>query len=94
MTPDSDRDDSTRPDDSARTMRDDFRVWNVDTVEREVVLRSPDDQYVSVPLPDENAATFERLADSSGTVDATLVEHEGAGSSWRVEEIHGVSENK
>lgn len=92
MASDSDRDDSTRPDDSARTMRDSFRVWNVDTVEREVVLRSSDDQYVSVPLPDENAAAFEQLADSSGTVDATLVEREGAGSSWRVGEIHGIDE--
>ncbi|UPW01709.1 hypothetical protein M0R88_06300 [Halorussus gelatinilyticus] len=69
-------------------MRDTFRVWNFDAVEREVVLRSSDDQYVSVPLPGENADLFERLADSSGTVEATLVESSGAGSSWRVAEIH------
>ncbi|WP_135853345.1 hypothetical protein [Halorussus salinus] len=88
MTADSD------PDGSARRMRDSFRVWNVDTVEREVVLRSSDDQYVSVPLPEENAAAFGRLADSSGTVDATLVESRGAGGSWRVEEIHGIDDNE
>jgi len=88
MTADSD------PDDSTCRLRDSFRVWNVDTVEREVVLRSSDDQYVSVPLPEETADVFERLADSSETVEATLVESPGGGTSWRVAEVHAVSKNK
>ncbi|UPV75637.1 hypothetical protein M0R89_06115 [Halorussus limi] len=73
-------------------MRDAFRVWNFDATEREVVLRSSDDQYVAVPLPDGDEDLFERLATSSGTVEATLVERGGDGSSWRVDEIHAVDE--
>lgn len=80
------------PVDSDRTMRDTFRVWNLDTVEREVVLRSSSDQYVAVPLPDEDADVFERLADSPGTIDATLVMAEEEGASWRLEAIHGIDE--
>lgn len=77
-------------DDSARTMRDAFTVWNVDRVEREAVLRSSDDQHVAVPLPEEYADLFERLADSSGTVEATLTEASDGTTSWRVDAIHGV----
>ncbi|WP_128476897.1 hypothetical protein [Halorussus pelagicus] len=80
------------PDDSTRTMRDAFRVWNVDAVERELVLRSSDDQYVAVPLPAENKDLFERLVDSEGTVEATLVAVGGDGPSWRIAEVHGVGE--
>lgn len=81
------------PDSSDRTMRDTFGVWNLDTVEREVVLRSSDDQYVAIPLPDEHADVFERLANSSGTIDATLTENEESGASWRLDEIHGTHES-
>ncbi len=73
-------------------MRDDFRVWNFDATEREVVLRSSDDQYVAVPLPDGDGDLFERLAKSSGTVDATLVGSDEGGTSWRVDAIHGTDE--
>lgn len=76
-------------------MRDAFRVWNFDAVEREVVLRSPDDQYVAIPLPEdakEDADLFERLANSSGTVDATLVATDEGTTSWRLDEIHEVEE--
>ena len=73
-------------------MRDAFRVWNFDAVEREVVLRSSDDQYVAIPLPEEGANVFERLANTSGTVDATLVAADEGGTSWRLDEIHGVDE--
>ena len=79
-------------DDSTRTMRDTFGVWNVDSVEREVVLRSSDDQYVAVPLPADEADLFERLVDTDGTVDATLAEADGPGTSWRVDAIHAVDE--
>lgn len=81
------------PGDSSRTMRDAFRVWNFDAVEREVVLRSSDDRYVAISLPAENEDLFERLADSSGTVDATLVKGGESGTSWRLDEIHGVEED-
>ncbi|MFC7082042.1 hypothetical protein [Halorussus caseinilyticus] len=73
-------------------MRDNFLVWNFDAVEREVTLRSSDDEYVAVPLPDDGADLFERLANSSGTIDATLVETSGGGASWRVKTIHTVRE--
>lgn len=73
-------------------MRDTFGVWNVDAIEREVVLRSSDDQYVAVPLPPEDADLFERLADSSGTIDATLVRNEGSGTAWRLDGIRAVDE--
>lgn len=73
-------------------MRDTFGVWNLDAVEREVVLRSSEDQYVAISLPDEHVSVFERLADSSGTIDATLVRNEESGASWRLDEIHGVHE--
>ncbi|WP_135829927.1 hypothetical protein [Halorussus halobius] len=79
-------------DDPPRTMRDNFRVWNYDAVEREVVLRSSDDQHVAVPLPEAHADLFEELADSSGTVDATLVRSDESGTVWRLDEVHGVSE--
>ncbi|NEU55251.1 hypothetical protein [Halorussus sp. MSC15.2] len=81
------------PGGSGRTMRDTFSVWNVDATEREVVLRSSDDQYVAVPLPDGDADLFERLAESSGTVDATLVGSDEGGTSWRVDAIHGTDES-
>lgn len=74
-------------------MRDAFRVWNFDAVEREVVLRSSGDQYIAVSLPAEHEDRFERLADSSGTVEATLVRGGERGASWRLDEIHGVSED-
>ncbi|NHN60599.1 MULTISPECIES: hypothetical protein [Halorussus] len=74
-------------------MRDTFRVWNVDAVEREVVLRSSDDQYVAVPLPEGEADLFERLADDGGTVDATLAATDDGTTSWRVEAIHAVDED-
>jgi len=80
-------------DDNRRTMRDAFRVWNVDAVERELVLRSSDDQYVAVPLPAENQNLFERLEDSEKTVKATLAETGIDGPSWRIAEIHGVNED-
>ncbi|WP_435177361.1 hypothetical protein [Halorussus sp. AFM4] len=73
-------------------MRDTFRVWNLDAVEREVVLRSSDDRYVAVPLPEGRADLFERLADDGGTVDATLVETDEGSTSWRVDAIHAVDE--
>ena len=72
-------------------MRDSFRVWNVDAVEREVVLRSSDDQYVAVPLPTDRASAFERLADTAGTVEATLVPDDGK-TSWRIAAIHAIDE--
>jgi hypothetical protein len=74
-------------------MRDDFGVWNFDAVEREVVLRSSDDQHVAVPLPEDDAELFERLADSSGTIDATLVKTDEPGVSWRIDTIHAVDED-
>ena len=73
-------------------MRDTFRVWNLDAVEREVVLRRSDDQYVAVPLPEDGADLFERLADAGGTIDATLVETSEGPTSWRVDAIHAVDE--
>jgi hypothetical protein len=73
-------------------MRDTFRVWNFDTVEREVVLRGSDDRYVAISLPDERADRFERLANSSGTIDATLAKSGESGVSWRLETIHAVHE--
>lgn len=82
------------PDGSGRTMRDAFTVWNFDAVEREVVLRSSDDQYVAVPLPEEETDLFERLADSSGTIDATLVTADEASTSWRLDEIHEFDEER
>ena len=78
--------------DSTRTMRDAFTVWNVDPVEREVVLRSSDDQHVAVPLPEAHADLFEELEGSSETVEATLIKSEGSGVSWRLDGVHGVSE--
>ena len=85
--------DSDDSDDSKRTMRDAFRVWNFDAVEREVVLRSSDDQYVAIPLPAEDPDLFERLANSPGTIDATLVATDEGSTSWRLDEIHGVEED-
>lgn len=73
-------------------MRDSFRVWNFDAVEREVVLRSSDDQYVAIPVPNDDPELFERLANSSGTIDATLVKTDEAGVSWRLDGIHAVDE--
>jgi len=73
-------------------MRDSFRVWNVDRVEREAVLRSSDDQYVAVPLPEARADSFEELEGTSGTVEATLVRSDESGAVWRVGEIHEVDE--
>ncbi|WP_137284150.1 hypothetical protein [Halorussus salinisoli] len=81
------------PENSTRTMRDTFRVWNFDAVEREVVLRSSDDQYVAISLPEDDANLFERLSDSSATVEATLVEADGTGPSWRLDAIHAVDED-
>lgn len=81
---------TSNPDDSGRTMRDTFRVWNLDAVEREVVLRSSDDQHVAVPLPAEDADTFEDLANGSGTIDATLVATDEASTSWRLGTIHSI----
>lgn len=74
-------------------MRDAFRVWNFDAVEREVVLRSSDDQYVAIPLPEEDPDLFDRLANTSGTIDATLVATDGARTSWRLDAIHGAEED-
>lgn len=82
-----------RADDSDQPMRDTFRVWNLDAVEREVVLRNSDDQYVAIPLPKDETALFERLADSSGAIDATLVRTDEGSASWRLDEIHGVDES-
>ena len=73
-------------------MRDGFGVWSFDAVEREVVLRSSDDQYVAVPLPEDDADLFERLANTSGTIDATLVEADESGVSWRLDTVHAVNE--
>ena len=81
------------PDDSTRTMRDAFSVWNFDAVEREVVLRRSDDQYVAIPLPEEDANLFERLANSSGTIDVTLVATDEGSTSWRLDAIHEVEED-
>ena len=80
------------PGEPNRTMRDSFRVWNVDRVEREAVLRSSDDQHVAVPLPEAHADLFEELEGSSETVEATLIKSEGSGVSWRLDGVHGVSE--
>ena len=82
----------TEDDDSgeAKTFRDAFRVWDVSRVEREVVLRSSDDQYVAVALPSDDAERFENLAESGGTLEATLVARDGDGTSWKIETIHGV----
>jgi hypothetical protein len=74
-------------------MRDVFGVWNFDAVEREVVLRSSDDQYVAIPLPEDDVDLFERLANSSGTIDATLVKTDESSVSWRLDAIHAVSES-
>jgi len=71
-------------------MRESFGVWNVDAVEREVVLRSADDQHVAVPLPAGDRDLFEALADGSGTVDATLVAVDEGPTSWRIDAIHAV----
>ncbi|WP_115863212.1 hypothetical protein [Halorussus litoreus] len=81
------------PDDSTRTMRDSFGVWNVDSVEREVVLRSSDDQYVAVPIPEGKAEVFENLVGTSGTIDATLVRSGESGTVWQLDRIHSVSES-
>lgn len=78
--------------DSTRTMRDSFGVWNVDRVEREVVLRSSDDQYVAVPIPEGETELVERLEGSSGTVEATLLWTEHGSTSWQVEKIHEIDE--
>ncbi|WP_134671186.1 hypothetical protein [Halorussus marinus] len=75
---------------ATRTMRDTFVVWNVDAVEREVVLRSSDDQHVAVPLPAGERDRFEALADGSGTVDATLAATDDGPTSWRIDAIHAV----
>jgi len=73
-------------------MRDSFGVWNVDRVEREVVLRSSDDQYVAVPIPEGKTELFEEVASSGGTVDATLVRSGESGTVWQVGEIHDTHE--
>lgn len=75
-------------------MRDAFLVWNLNAVEHEVVLRSSNDQYVAIPLPEERSEVFERLADSSGTVEATLVRIDEGGTPWRLERIHRAQEDR
>lgn len=88
----------TRKDDSAGpgrdAIRDAFGVWNVDRVEREVVLRTSDDRYVAVPLPPDYADRFEELAGSDATVDLTLVAREGGSTSWEIDAVNGVERDE
>ncbi|MFC4550914.1 hypothetical protein, partial [Halorussus sp. GCM10023401] len=65
------------------TLRDAFRVWDVNRANQEAVLVSSDDQHYAVPLPDEHADLLEALAESGGTLDATLVPSDGP-TSWAV----------
>lgn len=71
------------------TFRDAFHVWSVSRANREVVLRSSDEQHYAVPLPNGRAELLEELAESGGTLDATLVATDGP-TSWAIDDVHGV----